>query len=122
VLAQNSTKAYKVALEVGGMRFLALVVALLIAGCGWATSYQIANMSPDELTKLSDRDICRPWTANNPAVLAERQKRDLGNCDPAQLYCKNAGYEKGTELYLQISNACKCKRSRRRLDKQATQQ
>jgi hypothetical protein len=83
-------------MRIGAIAF----VGLTIAGCGLATSYQIANMTPDELAKLSDDDICRPWTGSNPAVAAERKRRDLGDCDPEHLYCKNMGYQKGTELYL----------------------
>ena len=36
------------------------VVGLSLTGCGLATSYQIANMAPEELTKLSDADVCLP--------------------------------------------------------------
>jgi hypothetical protein len=66
-----------------------------------ATSYQIANMSPGELTKISDNDLCRSATATNPAVLAERQKRELGDCNPDHLYCHSLGLKPGTDLYVQ---------------------
>ena len=47
------------------------VVGLSLAGCGLATSYQIANMAPGELTKISDNDLCQFGSENNPAVVAE---------------------------------------------------
>ena len=77
------------------------VVGLSLAGCGLATSYQIANMAPGELTKISDNDLCRSGTEKNPAVLAERQKRELGDCNPDHLYCHSLGLKPGTDLYVQ---------------------
>ena len=76
------------------------VVGLSLTGCGLATSYQIANMAPEELTKLSDADVCRPWTGNNPALTAERQKRDLSDCNPDHLYCRSLGLKTGTDAYV----------------------
>ena len=77
------------------------VVGLSLAGCGLATSYQIANMAPGELTKISDNDLCRSGTEKNPAVLAERQKRELGDCNPDHIYCHSLGLKPGTDLYVQ---------------------
>ena len=77
------------------------VVGLSLTGCGLATSYQIANMSAGELTKVSDNDVCRSGTEKNPAVLAERQKRELGDCNPDHLYCHSLGLKPGTDLYVQ---------------------
>ena len=37
------------------------VIGLSLTGCGLATSYQIANMAPENLTKVSDNDLCRSW-------------------------------------------------------------
>ena len=82
-------------------RVMVAVVGLSLAGCGLATSYQIANMTPDELTKLSDADVCRPATGNNPALTAERQKRELGDCNPDHIYCHSLGLKPGTDLYVQ---------------------
>jgi hypothetical protein len=58
-------------------------------------------MSPGELTKVSDNDVCRSGTEKNPAVLAERQKRELGDCNPDHLYCHSLGLKPGTDLYVQ---------------------
>ena len=77
------------------------VVGLSLTGCGLATSYQIANMSAGELTKVSADDVCRSGTEKNPAVLAERQKRKLGDCNPDHLYCHSLGLKPGTDLYVQ---------------------
>jgi hypothetical protein len=66
-----------------------------------ATSYEIANMAPGELMKVTDNDLCRSGTDKNPAVLAERQKRDLGDCNPDHLYCHSLGLKPGTDLYVQ---------------------
>jgi cytochrome c len=84
------------------MRITAIIVALALAlaGCGLVTSYQIANMTPDQLTKLSDYDLCWHGSPNSPAVMAERQKRDLADCSPAAQQCHAQGYRTGTELYL----------------------
>ena len=76
------------------------VVGLSLAGCGLATSYQIANMGPGELTKVSDNDLCRSGTTSNPAVVAERQKRELGDCNPDHVYCHSLGLKPGTDLYV----------------------
>jgi hypothetical protein len=82
------------------MRITAIIVAIALGGCGLATGYQIANMAPDELTKMSDADLCHSFTGNNPAITSERQKRDLGDCDPQHLYCHNMGLKTGTEAYV----------------------
>jgi hypothetical protein len=37
----------------------------------------------------------------NPAVLAEQQKRELGDCNPDHLYCRSLGLKPGTDLYVQ---------------------
>ncbi len=83
------------------MRITPIIAALALAGCGLATSYQMANMTPAELTKVSDYDLCWHGSANNPAVRAERQKRDLADCSPAAQQCHAMGYRTGTEIYLQ---------------------
>ena len=77
------------------------VVGLSLAGCGLATSYQIANMAPGELMKVTDNDLRRSGTEKNPAVLAERQKRELGDCNPDHIYCHSLGLKPGTDLYVQ---------------------
>lgn len=86
------------------MRITAIIVALALAGCGLATSYQMGHMTPDELTKVSDYDLCWHGSANNPAVVAERQKRDLADCSTAAQRCHAMGYRTGTEIYLQCRN------------------
>jgi len=47
---------------------MAIIVALALAGCGLATGYRTANMTPDELTKLFDADLCHFYTGNGPAT------------------------------------------------------
>ncbi len=84
------------------MRILAIIVALALAGCGLATGYQIAHMAPDELTKLTDADICHPFTGTHSAALeAERRRRDLADCSQEHLYCHNMGLKTGTDAYVQ---------------------
>ena len=77
------------------------VVGRSLAGCGLATSYQIANMAHGELTKISDNDLRRSGTEKNPAALAERQKCELGDCNPAHIYRHSLGLKPGTDLYVQ---------------------
>ena len=84
------------------MRIVTLIVALALAGCGLAAGYQIANMNPDELTKLTDADICHPFTGTHSAALeAERRRRDLADCSQEHLYCHNMGLKTGTDAYVQ---------------------
>lgn len=61
----------------------------------------IGQMTPGELTKLSDADLRHPFTGNNPAITTERQKRDLGDCDRDHLYCRSLGLKTGTNTYVQ---------------------
>jgi hypothetical protein len=84
------------------MRIVAIIVAAsALVGCGLAAGYQIGHMTPDELTKLSDADLCHPYTGNNPAITAERQKRDLADCGGDHIYCHSLGLKTGTDAYVQ---------------------
>ena len=96
---------------------MAIIGALGLAGCGLATSYEISQMTPDELTKVSDADLCRPG-GTSPAVTAERQKRDLGDCDRDHLYCHSLGLKAGTDGYVQ----CRLKAREIAAQEGATQQ
>jgi hypothetical protein len=83
------------------MRITAIIVALALAGCGLGTSYQIAHMAPDELTKVSDVDLCRFGSQNDPAVKSEQQRRDLADCSQDHLCCHGLGLKAGTDAYVQ---------------------
>jgi hypothetical protein len=84
------------------MRITAIIVAIALGGCGLATGYQIGHMAPDELTKLTDVDVCHPYTGNHsPTLEAERKRRDLADCSQEHLYCHNMGLKTGTDAYVQ---------------------
>ena len=81
---------------------LASVVAcVFLAACGAVDSANISEMTSPELKAVSDQRLCNRYVSNTPAVMAERSARDLGDCDPGHIECKNMGFKKGTDLYLQ---------------------
>jgi hypothetical protein len=84
------------------MRTLSIIfLALLLTACSLVRSNQVANMDAEQLHSVNDDDLCLSGTSSNRAVIAERQRRGLGDCSKAHRECKAMGYMRGTELYLQ---------------------
>lgn len=75
-------------------------LALALSGCGLAADAKINGMDAAQIANASDADVCRP-NVNSPVVDKERQKRGLGDCNPAHLECKKMGYAPGSAEYLQ---------------------
>jgi hypothetical protein len=84
------------------MRTLSIIfLALLLTACGLVRSNQIASMDAEQLLSVNDDDLCLSGTSSNRAVIAERQRRGLGDCSKAHRECRAMGFTRGTELYLQ---------------------
>lgn len=79
--------------------FLA-ILSLSASGCGIIAANKISQMDASQIATLSDDQVCHPLATGN-VVNIERQKRGLGDCDPAHLECKKLGYRAGTSEYIQ---------------------
>jgi len=78
-----------------------LLLALPLAAYGLVRSSQISQMSPDQLSTVSDTALCNIYVQATPAVRDERQRRKLGDCSVAHRQCVETGFEPGTAGYLQ---------------------
>jgi hypothetical protein len=80
--------------------FLLPIALGLLASCGIAAGNRISSMDAASIAQVSDAEVCHPM-ATGAVVQAERQRRDLADCDPAHLKCHSMGYKTGTAEYLQ---------------------
>jgi hypothetical protein len=82
---------------------LAAMLAAVLAACGVARSNQIAAMTPDQLAVVTDKDICQGFMLNrgNANLLAEVNKRQLGDCSPDHFTCASWGASFGRPKYVQ---------------------
>lgn len=76
------------------------ILSLSVPGCGIVAANKISQMDASQIATLSDDKVCHPLATGN-VVNIERQKRGLGDCDPAHLECKKMGYAPGSAEYLQ---------------------
>jgi len=90
------------------MALNALLLLLALTGCGVARSNQIAELQPQQLTQLSDREICQGLRFNksNTNLRAEEARRgNLSDCSQDHLKCTGWGAVAGTPAYAQCRSS-----------------
>jgi hypothetical protein len=77
------------------------MLIMLLVGCGIMSPGEIASLPPEQLAKLSDHDICRGLALyrSNANLLAEAQRRDLGDCSADHFLCLSWGAKPGSPEY-----------------------
>ena len=78
-----------------------VLLATGLAACGLVQSAQVSRMGPDQLVTVPDAALCNMYVQASPAVNAERQRRNLGDCSVAHRQCVQSGFQAGTANYLQ---------------------
>ena len=71
---------------------------LLLAGCASTAGDTISELAPERLKVVSTTSLCKPYF-QGPNVAAERRRRGLGDCSPADQACASAGYPAGSPNY-----------------------
>jgi hypothetical protein len=71
---------------------------LLLAGCASTAGDVISEFNPEQLRVLPTNSLCKPYV-QGPNVTAERQRRGLSDCSPADQACASAGYPAGSPNY-----------------------
>jgi hypothetical protein len=71
---------------------------LLVAGCTSTVGDAISRFDPEQLRMLATTSLCKTY-AQGQNVVAERQRRGLSDCSPADQACASAGYPAGSPNY-----------------------
>ncbi len=77
------------------LRSVVLAAALALGACaGREASDTIAKLTPEEIIRLSDEDICRGrfYNARNETLAAAAEARGLGDCAPNHFRCVRDGH------------------------------
>ena len=87
------------------MRKFFLVSTIFLAGCVHTLQNPLSNMSPEQLSTISDTQLCKVATNSmyieSPAVYKEARSRGFRDCSYGEIYCRNLGLKIGTVQYAQ---------------------
>jgi len=80
-----------------------LITLVLLMGCTVMGPDEIVSLPPEQLAKLRDHDICRGLALHKGSanLVAEAQRRDLGDCSADHFLCLSWGAKPGSPEYAQ---------------------
>lgn len=83
------------------------MACFILLGCHHRVSSPYAQLTPEQLTVISDNDLCRIINTHryikSENVQQEEIRRGLTDCSPGEVYCRNLG------LYIDTQENTTCR-------------